>query len=64
MENNNEGSFGSQENDWREAVKAMQDKRLNMKSLITHKFSLEDYEKAFFLMHERSGMYCKVCDVR
>ena len=53
-------SFGSQENDWREAVKAMQDKRLGLKSLITHRFSLDDYQEAFSLMHERREMYCKV----
>ena len=53
-------SFGSRENDWREAVKAMQDKRLDLKSLITHKFSLDEYQEAFSLMHERREMYCKV----
>ncbi|SFH76665.1 L-iditol 2-dehydrogenase [Selenomonas ruminantium] len=53
-------SFGSRENDWQEAVKAMQDKRLNLKSLITHRFSLAEYKEAFSLMHERREMYCKV----
>ena len=53
-------SFGSRENDWREAVKAMQDKRLELKSLITHRFSLDEYQEAFSLMHERREMYCKV----
>ena len=53
-------SFGSRENDWLEAVKAMQDKRLDLKSLITHRFSLSGYKDAFSLMHERREMYCKV----
>ena len=53
-------SFGSRENDWREAVQAMQDKRLDLESLITHKFSLDEYKEAFALMHERRDMYCKV----
>ena len=53
-------SFGSQKNDWREAVKAMQDNRLDLKSLITHSFSLAEYEDAFALMHERREMYCKM----
>ena len=53
-------SFGSKENDWWEAVKAMQDKRLDLKSLITHKFSLAEYKEALSLMHERREMYCKV----
>ncbi len=53
-------SFGSRENDWREAVKAMQDKRLNLKSLITHRYALAEYREAFSLMHGRREMYCKV----
>ena len=53
-------SFGSRENDWREAVKAMQEKRLDLKNLITHRFSLSEYKEAFALMHERREMYCKV----
>ena len=53
-------SFGRKENDWCEAVKAMQDKRLDLKSLITHRFSLAEYKEAFSLMHERREMYCKV----
>ena len=53
-------SFGSRENDWRAAVKAMQDKRLDLKSLITHRFPLAEYQEAFSLMHERREMYCKV----
>ncbi len=53
-------SFGNSENDWWEAVKAMQDKRLDLKHLITHRFSLDEYKEAFSLMHERREMYCKV----
>ncbi|SDP36226.1 galactitol-1-phosphate 5-dehydrogenase [Selenomonas ruminantium] len=53
-------SFGSRENDWLEAVKAMHDKRLDLKSLITHRYALAEYKEAFSLMHERREMYCKV----
>lgn len=53
-------SFGSRENDWREAVQAMQNKRLDLKSLITHRFSLAEYQAAFSLMRERKAMYSKV----
>ena len=53
-------SFGSRENDWLEAVKAMQDKKLNLEALITHRFSLAEYKEAFALMHERRELYCKV----
>lgn len=53
-------SFGSRENDWREAVRAMQERRLELGRLITHTFSLGEYKAAFSLMHERREMYCKV----
>ena len=53
-------SFTKRENDWSEAVQAMQDNRLDLKSLITHRFSLTEYKEAFSLMHERREMYCKV----
>ena len=53
-------SFGSRENDWREAIKAMQDKRLDLRSLVTHKFALDEHQEAFSLMRERREMYCKV----
>lgn len=33
---------------------------LGSMSLITHRFSLSEYEKAFSLMYERREMYCKV----
>ncbi len=53
-------SFGRRENDWLEAVHAMQDKRLELEKLITHRFSLAEYKEAFSLMNERREMYCKV----
>lgn len=53
-------SFSQVENDWKAALLAMREGMLNLKPLITHRFSLEDYEKAFQLMHERKEMYCKV----
>ena len=53
-------SFSRKENDWWKAVQAMQDKRLDLKNLITHRFSLANYKEAFSLMHERREIYCKV----
>ena len=53
-------SFGRKENDWLEAVRAMQDQRLDLQNLITHRFSLAEYKEAFSLMRERREMYCKV----
>ena len=53
-------SFGSRENDWHEAVRAMQEKRLDLENLITHRYALSEYKEVFSLMHERREMYCKV----
>ena len=53
-------SFGRKEDDWLEAVRAMQDQRLDLQNLITHRFSLAEYKEAFSLMRERREMYCKV----
>ena len=53
-------SFGQVENDWKVVLDAIQAKKLNLKPLITHGFSLAEYEKALKLMRDRSEMYCKV----
>ncbi len=57
-------SFSEQENDWQEALRAMQEKKLEVKPLITHRFSLEEYKEAFRLMHDRKAMYVKVMFVQ
>lgn len=53
-------SFGQMENDWKDALWGMQEKHLDLLSIITHRFSLAEYEKAFQIMHEREEMYGKV----
>ena len=53
-------SFTAGNNDWRQAVWGMQTGILNPEPLITHRFSLVDYKKAFSLMHEKRGPYLKV----
>ena len=53
-------SFSQSENDWKDALSAMREGQLALKPLITHRFSLAEYEEAFQLMHERKEMYCKV----
>lgn len=53
-------SFAKSENDWQEVMAAMRDKVIDVASLITHRFRLEDYQEAFRLMHEKREMYCKV----
>ncbi|WP_026766433.1 galactitol-1-phosphate 5-dehydrogenase [Selenomonas ruminantium] len=57
-------SFSQKKNEWKDTLLAMQDGRLNLKPLITHRFLLAEYEKAFALMHERLEMYCKVMFVK
>ena len=53
-------SFTDRHNDWRQAVWGMQTGILNLAPLITHRFSLVDYKKAFSLMNEKTEPYLKV----
>ena len=53
-------SFNSVRNDWRDALWGMQQKRVNVVPLITHRYALSEYREAFQLMHERREMYGKV----
>ena len=53
-------SFGQVENDWKDALWGMQERQLDLLPIITHRFSLAEYEEAFSLMHERREMYGKV----
>lgn len=53
-------NFGQVENDWKDALWGMRKKHLNLLPLITHRFSLAEYEQAFRLMHGREEMYGKV----
>ena len=53
-------SFSIQENDWKQALNAMQSGTLNLSPLITHKFKLQDYKKAFDIMRKKQEIYFKV----
>lgn len=53
-------SYGEKENDWRDAIDAMSKGIINPETLITHRFSLEEYKEAFELMRDRKGFYQKV----
>jgi L-iditol 2-dehydrogenase len=53
-------SYGSQANDWYEAIKAMSDGRLNLKPLISHRFTLSQCHEAFEVMRRRDGWFSKV----
>lgn len=53
-------SFNDRQNDWREALAALSDGRINVKPLITHKYPLSRVNDAFSMMRERSECYQKV----
>lgn len=53
-------SFSEQQNDWQDVIDAMRDKIIDPEALITHTFSLEEYEKAFHIMRDKTEPYCKV----
>lgn len=53
-------SYSRYHNDWRDAVWGMQAGKLDLEPLITHRFSLRDYQQAFALMHEKKEPYLKV----
>ena len=53
-------SFSRKENDWQQSLQAMQSGILQPEKLITHRFSLSEYKKAFDLMHEKQEPYLKV----
>ncbi|WP_196604813.1 galactitol-1-phosphate 5-dehydrogenase [Pectinatus haikarae] len=53
-------SFSHSENDWHEALEAMEDGRISVEMLISHKFNFKEFKQAFSLMHEKKESYCKV----
>ncbi len=57
-------NFGQRHNDWKQALWGMQEKKMDLLPLITHRFPLREYREAFRMVHERREMYCKVMFVR
>lgn len=53
-------SFSERQNDWHDVIEAMRDKIIDPEALITHTFPLEEYEKAFSIMRDKTEPYCKV----
>jgi len=53
-------SYNDVHNDWRTAIKAMEQGKLNVKPLISHRFSLSDNMDAFNIMHDREEYFNKV----
>ena len=52
--------YTRQRNDWRVVLEAMAAKRVNVKPLITHRFSLSGCAKAFGLLRDKSQFSCRV----
>ncbi len=53
-------SYNDIQNDWKVAIKAMEQGILSVKPLISHRFSLQDYTVAFELMRNRKEFFNKV----
>lgn len=53
-------SYNEIKNDWKESLKAMAEKKINVKPLITQKFSLEDCNKAFETIKNKKEFCVKV----
>jgi len=50
----------AKEDDWRYVLKLLEEKRIAPTKLITHKYTLEDLEKGFHVMRDKSEDYVKV----
>lgn len=53
-------SYNNIENDWKESLKTMSEGKIDVKPLITHKFSLSDCNTAFDMMKNKTEFYNKV----
>lgn len=53
-------SYSHTQNDWTETIKAISEGILNLKPLITHKFKLSEYQKAFDIMKNKTEFYNKI----
>ncbi|MBQ9361041.1 MAG: galactitol-1-phosphate 5-dehydrogenase [Lachnospiraceae bacterium] len=54
------GSDSPVTDDWGYVIKRLNEGRINPGSLITHRFSLADFDKGFAIMHDKKESYCKV----
>lgn len=52
--------YSTTENDWKESIKMMENGKMNVNPLISHKFDMKDYKKAFKIMRERKEFANKV----
>lgn len=49
-----------EDDDWNYVLKALADKRITPAKLISHKFSLEELERGFHIMRDKSEGYIKI----
>ena len=52
--------FNTNKNDWRAALNMMKSKRVNLKPLVTHRFSLGECGEAFGLLTDTTRFSCRV----
>ena len=50
------GSFGSNDDSWNRAIEILKSRKINLSDLITHKFNLRDWEKAFDTLKKGEGI--------
>mgnify|MGYP002516868745 CR=1 FL=1 len=53
-------SYAADENDWRDAMAAVAEGKIELKPLITHHVALKDALSAIQMMNDRTEFYCKV----
>lgn len=52
-------SYSENQNDWKESIKAMSEKKIDVRPLITHKFDLADCNKAFETIKDKKEFCVK-----
>jgi L-iditol 2-dehydrogenase len=45
---------------WTRVVALLADRRIDLSPIVTHRFALEDFERAFELMENREGIVAKI----
>ncbi len=56
----NSSFTGKKDDDWHYVLKCLEEKRIEPSKLISHKFSLEELEKGFHIMRDKSEDYIKI----
>ena len=51
---------GQSDDDWNYVLERLRDRKIKPEKMITHRLSLEDFEKGFLIMRDKSEDYCKV----